>query len=400
MLPSYIHSHRSELTMSRLHPLHPARLCAVLSLAMPLLALADPRYTVTAVAGQDSYARGMNNLGQVVGTLAAADTYHAFLYADGSLTDLGLFGGASSAAFAINDAGQVVGTSYGDAEALPTRGFLYSGGAMSAIQAPGSTYAFGINNAGTVVGGMTVAASDGGTLQHAYTYAGGGFTDLGTLSIGDTSRAYAINGAGAVVGAAANSVNGAPNFPENPFIYRNGTMTDMGGLNGIWSSATSINEQGHAVGYVGVDFGGQSDEIYSRTAFLYADGVRQDLGGLAPYRSSVASDINDLGQIVGGAALADGDAHAFLYENGGMIDLNTLIDPASGWTIRDAAAINDLQQIAATACKGGSCQAVRLDLVSAVPEPHAYALLLGGLALGIGRRCGAVFKRPAGRRRG
>lgn len=382
--------------MSRVHPLHPSRLCAVLTLAMPLLALADPRYTVIEVAGQDSYARGMNNLGQVVGTLAAADTYHAFVYANGGLTDLGLFGGDSSSAFAINDAGQVVGTSYANSESAVTRGFLYSGGTMNAIQAPGSTYAFGINNAGTVVGGMTVTASDGSVYQHAYTYAGGSFTDLGTLASGDRSRGYAINGAGEVVGAATNTFNGAPNFPESPFIYRNGTMTDMGGLNGIWSSATSINDHGQAVGYVGVDFGGQGNEIYSSTAFLYEDGVLHNLGGLAPFRSSTASDINNLGQIVGGAGLADGGTHAFLYENGNMIDLNTLIDPASGWTISNAAAINDLQQIAGTACKGGICQAVRLDLVSAVPEPSAYALLLAGLALGCGRR---AFRRPAGRRR-
>jgi len=382
--------------MSRVHLFHPLRLCAVLALATPLLALADPRYTVTEVAGQDSVARGMNNLGQVVGALSAADTYHAFVYANGSLTDLGLFGGDSSSAFAINDAGQVVGTSYGYSETAPIRGFLYSGGTMSAIQAPGSTYAFGINNAGTVVGGWTVTTSEGDTFQHAYTYAGGVFTDLGTLPIGDGSRAYAINSAGMVVGAAANTFNGAPNFPENPFIYRNGTMTDMGNLGGIFSNATSINDHGQAVGYAGVDFGGQSDEIYSRTAFLYQDGVLRDLGGLAPYRSSNATDINNLGQVVGAAGLADGDAHAFLYENGSMIDLNTLIDPASGWTIQDAAAINDLQQIAATACKGGVCQAVRLDLVSAVPEPSAYALLLAGLALGCGRR---AFRRPAGRRR-
>ena len=95
-----------------LHPLHLFRLCAVLAVAAPLLAAAGPRYTVTAVAGQDSFARGINNLGQVVGSISVADSYHAFVYAGGSLTDLGTFGGETSTAFAINDAGQVVGTSY------------------------------------------------------------------------------------------------------------------------------------------------------------------------------------------------------------------------------------------------------------------------------------------------
>lgn len=376
--------------MSPARLFHPLRLCALLVLATPLLAtprlaMADPRYALTAVAGQDSYATGLNNLGQVVGGIAVADSYHAFVNA-GGFTDLGTFGGDYGAAYAINDAGQVVGTAFSFTEGTPTRGFLYSGGTMNAIQgAVGNTYAYGINNGGTVVGAMTVSTQEGDFYQHAYTWNGGGFIDLGTLPNGDGSRGFAINGHGEVVGAVANTINGAPNFPEDPFVYRNGTMTGLGNFGGIFSNATSINDAGLVVGYAGIDFGGLSDEIYSRSAFLYEGGVLHDLGGLAPYRSSVASDINNLGQIVGSAGLAGGGAHAFLYENGEMIDLNTLIDPASGWTIEDAAAINDLQQIAATACKAGICQAVRLDLVSAVPEPSACAMLLAGLMLGIGR---------------
>ena len=365
--------------MLRFRLFQPLRLCAILALGVPLLAAADPRYIVTGIAGQDSVARGINNLGQVVGAASVGDSYHAFVYAGGILTDLGTFGGDTSTAFAINDAGQVVGMSYSYSD-TPTRGFLYSGGGMSAIQAgTGNTYAYGINNAGIVVGAMTVSTPQGDAYQHAYTWAGNGFTDLGTPANGDGSRAFAINGRGEVVGAAANTVNGAPNFPENPFVYRNGTMSDMGNFGGIWSSAASINDAGQVVGYSGIDFGSASDEIYSRSAFLYEGGVLHNLGGLAPYRSSDATDINNLGQIVGTAGLADGTAHAFLYEGGTMIDLNALIDPASGWTIQGAAAINDLQQIAATACRDGVCQAVRLDLVGEVPEPASFALLLAGL---------------------
>jgi probable HAF family extracellular repeat protein len=382
--------------MPYLRPLHPLRLCVVLALAMPLLAAADPRYTITEVAGAGSSASGLNNLGDVVGSISAAGTYHAFAFVGGSTADLGTFGGAYSFAYAINDLGQVVGTAFSGSDA-PTRGFIYSGGVMNPIQAgAGNTWALGINNAGTVVGAMSVRGAHGFNFEHAYTYAGGTFTDLGTLPIGDRSTAYAINNAGDVVGTATNTIEGAPNFPTDPFLYHNGVMTRMGNLGGIWSSATSINDHGQAVGYAGIDFGSQSDEIYSSSAFLYENGVLHDLGGLAPYRTSRANDINNLGQIVGAAGLADGRGHAFLYENGTMIDLNTLIDPASGWVIGGAAAINDLQQIAATACRAGVCQAVRLDLVSMVPEPSAYALLLAGLAIGFGR----VFKRPAGLRRG
>jgi hypothetical protein len=44
-------------------------------------------------------------------------------------------------------------------------------------------------------------------------------------------------------------------------------------------------------------------------------------------------------------------------------------------------AINEVRQIAATACREGLCYAVRLDLVPAVPEPSTSMLLGGGLAL-------------------
>jgi probable HAF family extracellular repeat protein len=342
------------------------------ALSTPLLATADPRFAVTAVAGADSTAYGINNLGQVVGTMAYGTGYHAFVAGSGGVTDIGaLLGGQYSSATAINDHGQVVGNANG-------AGYLYSGGSAALI--PGAESAFGINNAGTVVG----AYSNGGggwTTLHAYTYAGGAVNDLGTLPNGDSSRAFAINNHGDVVGAAANVIEGAPNFPEDPFLYHNGVMTSLGSFGGVWSGATSINDHGQIVGYSGIDTSPDPGDIYPRTAFLYDGGVLRNLGGLLPGYSSIAYDINNLGQIVGSASLADGDAHAFLYENGRMVDLNTLVDPASGWTISGAAAINDLQQIAASACRAGVCQAVRLDLVSAVPEPPVYALLLAGLAL-------------------
>jgi probable HAF family extracellular repeat protein len=123
------------------------------------------------------------------------------------------------------------------------------------------------------------------------------------------------------------------------------------------------------------------------------------IGGLFTDGVSIASDINNLGQVVGSARGPDGIGHAFLYEAGGLVDLNMLIDPASGWTITDASTINDVQQIAAQACRAGVCQAVRLDLVSAVPEPSMFALLAGGLALGLARGRGGVT-RPVRRRPG
>lgn len=374
------------------------RLLALAVLAVPLLASADPRYAVTAVAGANSWANDLNNAGQVVGYMDTGSAYHAFVYTSGVLTDIGTLGGPDSGANAINDLGQVVGNS--STAAGTYGGFLYSGGALTALSSAPYMTAFGINNSGTITGSMFVTVGED-SFRHAYTLASGGaLTDLGTLPYGDGSTGIAINSSGVVVGAAANMFNGAPNYPEDPFIYQGGVMTGLGNLGGPWSAALSVNDLGQVVGYLGIDsLPGNPGELYPNTGFLYSGGTLSLIGSLFADGVSIATDINNLGQVVGSARGPDEVSHAFLYESGGLIDLNLLIDPASGWTITDAAAINDMQQIVGNACRGGVCQAVRLDLVSAVPEPSMFVLLAGGLALGLARG-GDGFRRPARRRPG
>lgn len=94
--------------------------------------------------------------------------------------------------------------------------------------------------------------------------------------------------------------------------------------------------------------------------------------------------------MVGYSHTADDSTHAFLYSNGSMIDLNSLIDPLSGWTVTIAHDINKWGDIAAEGYnqKFGNRDLLLLSSAErSVPEPGGWALLGTGIAaLAIRRR--------------
>src|SRR5207302_4587432 len=90
---------------------------------------------------------------QIVGQASTlSGDKHAFLYENGIMTDLGtLPGDTSSSAAAINDRGQIVGTSGFPGE----HAFLFDNGVMIGLPTlPGGHFsgALGINNHGEIVG--------------------------------------------------------------------------------------------------------------------------------------------------------------------------------------------------------------------------------------------------------
>lgn len=78
-----------------------------------------------------------------------------------------------------------------------------------------------------------------------------------------------------------------------------------------------------------------------------------------------------------------------------MVDLNSLIDPLSGtgWSLLEATDINDAGQIVGTGLYGGLTRAF---LLTPVPEPESWAMLLVGLGVigGIRQRRTAVAWQP------
>jgi probable HAF family extracellular repeat protein len=81
-------------------------------------------------------------------------------------------------------------------------------------------------------------------------------------------------------------------------------------------------------------------------AFLYNNAIETQIAPLPRDSYSFGNSINAATQVVGGSLGSFGQHHAFVYTPGqGMIDVNALLPPGSGWTLGDATAINDKGQI-------------------------------------------------------
>src|SRR5262249_5789241 len=117
--------------------------------------------------------------------------------------------------------------------------------------------------------------------------------------LGPASEALHVNAAGVASGIDAR------NDVDAPAIWIDGVVTDLATLNG-WGSADSINASGVASGYVPNASG------FPSAATWASDGTLTDVGAVIGATSSDASDINDHGDCLINADLADGTSHAYI----------------------------------------------------------------------------------------
>jgi probable HAF family extracellular repeat protein len=336
-----------------------------------------------------------------------------------AIVDLGTLGTGWSEANALNNLGQVVGY-YGSNRSRafywdPASGMIDIG-ALSTGPNAFSTIAYGINDGGQVVG-LSSAPGDG--FYHAFSWKSStGMVDLGTLG-GNQSMAFGINNSGQIVGTSQNSSNSK----YTAVLWQNGVIQDVG-QNGASDVASAINDAGmivgrsgqgpiliqgtsitslgnlglpagaaNAINASGIVVGGSNVASGGVAGFVWANGAISNLGTLGGSSGTNALGVNAAGVIVGQSPKDEfGTYHAFIYSGGILQDLNDLVTPNSGFTIINATDINSSGQIVGSAITGGQRHAV---LLSPIPEPAAYAMMLAGLALIAVRSKVAMMRRIA-----
>ncbi|MEO5915267.1 MAG: hypothetical protein ABIS50_13615 [Luteolibacter sp.] len=314
------------------------------------------------LGGTNSYPAAINASGKVVGNAntSGGDIHPVLFSGTGSGNkDLGTLGGTTGYAYGINASGQIVGDSTGVDGIFRATLFSGTGTGNKDLGTLGGTssIAFGINDSAQIVGYASTASDFHATL---FSGTGTGNTDLGTLG-GATSYAYAINNAGKIVGKAYTT--GGASLHATAFSGTGSGNKDLGTLTGPYSTALAINRTGTIAGD-----GTISGGAYHVIQFSGTGSGNSDLGSLGGF-DCYGRAINGAGQIVGSSQTAEGSAyHGFLKTPGkAMVDLNTLIDPASGWVVTDAAGINASGQIAATGTKAGKTHALLLSPHLAAP---------------------------------
>lgn len=286
---------------------------------------------------------------------------HGFWYRNGTTIDLGALPGNnrgnSSYAFAINNAGLIVGISENGAIDPATgapstspvawlNGHTFDLGGFGGTQ--GTTWM--VNNRGQIVGASSNTTPDpyalclyfcGTTQVRAFVWEHGVMKDIGTLG-GPDANAPVISQSGLVAGQSytsftPNVTTGVPTL--DPFLWDGRRMIDLGSLGGTMSYSNWVNNKGQVVGQSNLN-GDQSTH-----AFLWDHGKMTDLGGLGG-SFSTALWINENGDIAGDASLSDGTTSAVAWFHGQMLNLGTLPGDVYAW----ATSINSAKQVVGSSC--------------------------------------------------
>lgn len=354
----------------------------------PIQLDAQPRYNVTDLGPAGSpfaQATWLNDYGLVTGLGTAADgTQHAIVWYWGTITDISKPGlqGPNSSAGGVNNYGQVIGAAETSSKDPNTENFcgygttyqclafLWDSGVMTALPTLGGTNATvgAMNNMGQVVGmaenshrdpscrpGTAVNGTGPQVLDFEAVMWGpspGQIRELAPPAPDTVGMAYGINDSGQVVGATGLCGNTVlPGFAAAPHAVMwdaDGTVHTLPNLGGSAPDTTVLGpgNLAFAINNHGI-IAGQS-ALSNNTTFhpvLWQDEIIADLGVLPGDLVGASLDLNNRGDVVGASVSAPGPAtgnpRAFLWQNGVMTDLNTLVPADSPLYLLTAFAIND-----------------------------------------------------------
>lgn len=286
------------------------------------------RYCVTEIGDGTwsfDFISDMNERGHVVGLGSSGgaqevllwDRKHGFEVIDGLVAEEGFISGL----LGINDRDQIVGTWPTGPDGSILRAFVWSRGkGVRFLQPPpGDEHsgAVAINNFGQVIGTSGPFPDEGVIGNGVIWDRRFGVTDLGSLPGGlGSNLPVDINDAGEVVGLS--------DTPEGIQAYiwdRNNGIRSLGSLPGGGGgvSASAINDRGEVVGTGGFGTGQHAYFWTENTGIV-------DLGDLPDGADlSGANDINNRGQIVGYGAEQGGSQAVLWDSNGAAHKLNDLI---------------------------------------------------------------------------
>jgi probable HAF family extracellular repeat protein len=251
--------------------------------------------------------------------------------------------GRFSTVYGINDKGAMVGrmgTTTSDAHA-----FKYQFSTLTDLTASSASIAFAISPSNNIAGQWSVA----GTPPQHYAVVWGGGTPGTPFSLGGFGGwvDFASDVSDRPVAAGTSAL---PTGRRHAFLWVSGTMRDLGTLGGNNSFGRSL-----LVGAwpdpteASIFVVGESEIIpgsFDTRAFLYNMGTMTDLGTLPGCTRTEAYAINKSKHVVGTCHTADGASYAWLWNGVSMVALETLIDPAAGWTqLQDAHDISDTGKI-------------------------------------------------------
>ena len=373
------------------------------------MAQVNPGYRVIdlgTLGGQYSFAYGVNNAGWVGGGAATQTqidgvSQTAVAWFGGQPINLGTLGGTAcpgcnSEADTVNMSGEVSllsETATMDPNGEDFCGFgthrqclaaIWENGPLKALSTlPGgnNAQAYWLNNRGEVIGFSEVGIRDTtcATPFQVMRFMAVKWGSDGQIHAlppleGDTvSFGFGINNKGQAIGVSGvcSNVGLPPNGPGGPHAVlwdRNGAPTDLGTLPGAVGNyaASGINDRGEVVGNAKMADGGIRPFLWTKQTGMLALTPNSDPVNIIP----CCGTINNRGEMVGFSCPGPmGNCRAIVWFEADQapVDLNTLIPAGSAWYLLNTASINDSGEIVGYGTFNGESHAFLAKPVTGSP---------------------------------